>query len=110
MSTVGPPISRKEDNTIDIEAKLADLDARERTSEHRLKDLEADMRDLRELTQAVAVTSANVRDLTRRVDEMHGDIKTLGGTAGSRWNAAVEWLIKGAVGALVGAFMALVLR
>ena len=95
---------------IDIEAKLTELDARERTSEHCLKDLENEMRDLRELTQAVAVTSANVRDLTRRVDEMHGDIKTLGGTAGRRWNAAVEWLIKGTTGALVGAAMALLLR
>ena len=68
------------------------------------------MRDLRELTQAVAVTSANVRDLTRRVDEMHGDIRTLGGTAGRRWNTTVEWMIKGTVGALVGAAMALILR
>ena len=96
--------------SIDVEAKLAELDARERTSEHRLKDLETDMRDLRELTQAVAVTSANVRDLTRRVDEMHGDIKGLSSTAGRRWNAVVEWLIKGTVGALVGAAMALLLR
>ena len=95
---------------MDVEAKLAELDARERTSEHRLKDLEAEMRDLHELTTAVAVTNTNVQALTRRVDEMHADIKGLGGVAGKRWNVAVEWLVKGTVGALIGALMALVLK
>lgn len=95
---------------MDIEAKIAELDARERTSEHRLKDLETEMRDLHELTKAVAVTNTNVRELTRRVDEMHADIKGLGGVAGKRWNAAVEWAIKGTVGAIIGAMMALLLK
>ena len=95
---------------MDIEAKIADLEARERTSEHRIKDLEAEMRDLRELTKAVAVTNTNVQALTKRVDEMHADIKGLGGVAGKRWNAAVEWMVKGAVGALIGALMTLVLK
>lgn len=93
-----------------MEAKFADLDARSRAAERRIKVLEEEMRDLRELTQAVAVTNTNVRDLTRRVDEMHTDIKSLGSVAGKRWNAAVEWIIKGAVGALVGAAMALLLK
>lgn len=93
-----------------MEARIADLDARERASERRIKVLEEEMRDLRELTQAVAVTSSNVSDLTRRVDEMHADIKSLGGVAGKRWNAAIEWFVKGAVGAIVGAAMALLLK
>lgn len=95
---------------MDVEAKLAELDARERTSEHRLKDLEAEMRDLHELTKAVAVTNTNVQALTKRVDEMHADIKGLSGIAGKRWNAAIEWIIKGTVGAIVGALIALVLK
>ena len=95
---------------MDIEAKIAELDTREHASERRIKNLEDEMRDLRDLTQAVAVTSANVRDLTRRVDEMHTDIKGLGGIAGKRWNSAIEWIIKGTVGAIVGALIALVLK
>ena len=95
---------------MDVEAMIAELAARERTSEHRLKDLENEMRDLRELTKAVAVTNNNVQALTKRVDEMHADIKGLGGVAGKRWNSAVEWMVKGVVGAIIGALMALVLK
>lgn len=93
-----------------IEAKIAELDARETTSEHRIADLESELRDLRDLTQAVAVTSTNVQALTHRVDEMHADIKVLSGLSGKRWNAAVEWALKGAVGAVVGALMAIALN
>ena len=95
---------------MDVEAKLAELEARERTSEHRIKDLETEMRDLHKLTEAVAVTNTNVQQLTKRVDEMHADIKGLGAVPSKRWNAAVEWLIKGAVGAIVGAIFALLLK
>lgn len=95
---------------VDVEAKLAELEARERTSEHRLKDLEGELRDLRELTKAVAVTNTNVQELTRRVDEMHADIRGLGGTSGHRWNVVVDWTIKGIVAALAAALMATLLR
>ena len=95
---------------MDIEAKIAELDARQKTSEHRIKDLETEMRDLHKLTEAVAVTNTNVQQLTKRVDEMHTDIKGLRSIPGKRWNAAVEWIVKGSVGAIVGAIFALLLK
>lgn len=95
---------------MDIEAKLAELDARERTSEHRLRDLETEMRDLHALTKAVAITNTNVQQLQHRVEELHADIKGLTAVPMRRWNTVIEWLIKGTVGALVGALIATVLK
>ena len=80
---------------------LAQLDARQRTSEHRIRDLEAEMRDLRELTQAVAVTGEGVRELRGRVEELHDDVKRLTLRPVRRWDTAVAAVISAVVGALL---------
>ena len=88
---------------MDIEAKVAELDARERTSEHRIRDLENDLRDLRDLTNAVAVTHESVNHLKDRVEELHGDVKQLSAVPKNRWETAIAAFITAAIGALVGA-------
>ena len=90
---------------MDVEVKLTELDARQRTSEHRIKDLENEMRDLRDLTNAVAVTNESVRQLKRRVEELHGDVKALMTAPSSRWERIVSAAITALVGALVGAIV-----
>lgn len=86
---------------MDVEAMVAGLDARQRTSEHRIKDLEKDLRDLRDLTNAVAVTGESVRQLRDRVEELHGDVRSLTERPAHRWDTAVAAAVSAAVGAII---------
>ena len=85
------------------ELKLTELEARQRTSEHRIKDLENDLRDLRDLTNAVAVTNESVRQLRQRVEELHGDIRRLTNMPAKRYDTIITASITAVAGALVGA-------
>lgn len=87
---------------MDTEAKVAELDARQRTSEHRIRDLENDLRDLRDLTNAVAVTNESVNHLKDRVEELHADVKQLSAVPKTRWETVITALITAAIGALIG--------
>jgi predicted nuclease with TOPRIM domain len=93
-----------------IGAKVMELDARQRTSEHRIKDLESEVHDLRELTKAVAVTNESVHQLKDRVEELHTDVKSLSAAPGKRWEAVVLAIVTAVVGAIAGAVFALVLK
>lgn len=95
---------------MDTEAKVAELDARQRTSEHRIRDLENDMRDLRDLTNAVAVTHESVNHLKNRVEELHDDVKRLSAIPSSRWEKAVVAFVTALIGVLVGAWLKGVIR
>lgn len=86
---------------MDIEARLAGLDARQRTSEHRIKDLENDLRDLRDLTNAVAVTGESVRQLRDRVEELHDDVRRLTLRPARRFDTVVAAVISAAAGAVI---------
>lgn len=90
---------------MDTEAKLAELEARERTSEHRIRDLENDLRDLRDLTNAVAVTNESVNHLKDRVEELHSDVKNLSAVPKTRWETVVTALITAVIGALIGSLL-----
>ena len=93
-----------------IPAKLMEHDARIKSAEHRIRDLEGEMHDLRELTKAVAVTNSNVESLHEQFSELHRDVRELKEIPASRWEKVVVALITGAVGVVVGAVMALVVK
>ena len=88
---------------MDVEVKLTELDARQRTSEHRIKDLENEMRDLRDLTNAVAVTNESVRQLKRQVEDLHGDVKALMSVPSARWERIITATVTALIGAVIGA-------
>ncbi|MBQ6830612.1 MAG: hypothetical protein IJO59_05795 [Clostridia bacterium] len=90
---------------MDTEAKVAELDARQRTSEHRIRDLENDLRDLRDLTNAVAVTNESVNHLKDRVEELHADVKQLSAVPKTRWETVITALITAAIGAVIGSLL-----
>ena len=90
---------------MDTEAKVAELDTRQRTSEHRIRDLENDLRDLRDLTNAVAVTNESVNHLKDRVEELHADVKQLSAVPKTRWETVITALITAAIGAVIGSLL-----
>lgn len=93
-----------------VPAKVMEHEARIKSAEHRLKDLEGEMHDLRELTKAVAVTNSNVESLHEQFNELHQDVRDLKEIPASRWEKVVVAVITGVVGVLIGAIMALVIN
>lgn len=93
-----------------IPSKVVEHETRIKGVEHRVKDLEDEMHDLRELTNAVAVTGANVKNLQEQFSEMHQDVKDLKKIPASRWEKIVFAIITGVVGVVVGALMALIMK
>lgn len=91
---------------MEMQAKLAQLDARQCTSEHRIKDLENEVHDLRELTRAVAVMSESMHQLKERMEQLHSDVKDLSATPARRWNTVITTLITAVVSGAVGMLMA----
>ena len=93
-----------------LPAKVMEHDAKIKGVEHRVKDLENEVHDLRELTKAVAVTNSNVKQLSTQFDELHQDVKELKGIPSNRWNSMVTAIVTGVAGALIGAILTLVLK
>lgn len=85
-------------------------DAKIRGVEHRVKDLENEVHDLRALTEAVAVTNSNVKQLSNQFNELHQDVKELKEIPANRWNAVIVAVVTGVVGALIGAILTLILK
>lgn len=86
-----------------LPAKVMEHDAR-------IKNLETEVHDLRELTKAVAVTNSNVKQLSNQFHELHQDVKELKEIPATRWNNIITAIITGVVGALMGAVLALILK
>ena len=93
-----------------LPAKVMEHDAKIKGVEHRVKNLENEIHDLRDLTQAVAVTNSNVKQLSSQFDELHQDVKELKEIPSNRWDKVVTAIITGVVGALVGAVLALIIK
>ena len=85
-------------------------DAKIKGVEHRVKDLENEVHDLRALTEAVAVTNSNVKQLSNQFNELHQDVKELKGIPSNRWNSMVTAIVTGITGALIGAILTLILK
>lgn len=93
-----------------LPAKVMEHDAKIKGVEHRVKDLESEVHDLRELTKAVAVTNSNVKQLSNQFDELHQDVKELKGIPAKRWEGIITAIVTGVVGALIGAILTLIIK
>ncbi|MBP3389187.1 MAG: hypothetical protein J6K98_04845 [Clostridia bacterium] len=95
---------------MNYDVEITDLKRRETVTEHRLQDLEADVRDIRELTQAVAVTAKSVERLQADMGEVKADVKAIAGRSGKIWDKVVVAAVCAVATGLVAAVIALVLR
>lgn len=95
---------------VKVEHRLSAVEERAKSNSHRLDDLEKKQDEMSDLVQSVATIAQKQVDMDSDVREIKQDVKGLLEVPRKRWNAVIEWIIKGSVGALVGALIALVIK
>ena len=93
-----------------LPSKVMELDARMNSVEHRAKNLENEVHDLRALTEAMAVMNSTVKQLSNQFDELHQDVKELKEIPSKRWNSVITAIATGVVGVLIGAILSLIIK
>lgn len=88
----------------DINVKIAELEAREKSNTHRLDSVEARQAEISELVTAMSVVKNEQLHIKSDVVEIKEDVKKLTDKPGKRWDSIVDkliWLgISGAAGYL----------
>ncbi len=77
---------------------------------HRLDVLEADMRDIRSLTAAMAAVNEKVDNLKSDVNEIKSDVKEISKRPTAFWDRLVSVAIGAIVTGIIAAFLQLILK
>ncbi len=93
-----------------LEHRLSDVESRSKSNQHRLDELEKRQDEMTELVQSVAIIAQKQTDMDCDVREIKQDVKGLLAVPAKRWNAVADGTVKAAVGAIVGALLALLLK
>ena len=89
---------------------LEEVNASVKSAHHRIDGMESEIKDMRDLTTAVAVTARNVEGLQNDVTEIKADVKSITARPGKLWDI-LEGASIGAIAAgLVAAVLSLILK
>ena len=86
----------------EIQAKIAEIEARSKSNTHRIDDLEADNKALHQLATSVEVLATKQETIEANISEIKDDVKSLKAIPGGKWEALVKAVLTAIVGALVG--------
>ena len=85
-----------------IQAHVAAIDARCKSNQHRIDELEADNKALHQLATSVEVLATKQETIEANISEIKDDVKSLKAIPGGKWEALVKATVTAIVGALVG--------
>lgn len=91
---------------LDHEKRLTEVEARSKSNEHRLDDVEKRQDNLDELVSTVKVLAVREETVESDVKEIKNDVKNLTGKSGQRWDSLVEKVLTMIVAAVVGFIIA----
>jgi seryl-tRNA synthetase len=91
---------------LEHEKRLTEVEARSKSNEHRLDDVEKKQNDLSELVGTVKVLATKEEAVEKDVKEMKNDVKTLITKPAKRWDNLVSQLITLIVAAIFGFILA----
>lgn len=91
---------------LDHEKRLTEVEARSKSNEHRLDDVEKRQDNLDELVSTVKVLAVREETVESDVKEIKNDVKNLTGKSGQRWDSLVEKVLTMIVAAVVGFILA----
>lgn len=86
----------------EIQAYVAALDARCKSNQHRIDELEADNKALHQLATSVEVLATKQETIESNVNEIKLDVKALKALPGSRWEGLIKTAVTTIVAGLVG--------
>ena len=89
-------------NTEELAVALQETKDRSLRNEGRIKKLEGEQENLRELTTAVAVMAEQMKQMNGNVKSLEGKVDEIERRPAKRWEAVVAAIVTAAVGALVG--------
>ena len=90
-----------------IQAQIASLDARCKSNQHRIDELEADNKALHQLATSVEVLATKQETIEKSVNEIKTDVKALKALPASRWEGLIKAAVTAVVAGLVGYALAL---
>ena len=85
-----------------IQAHVAEIDARCKSNQHRIDELEADNKALHQLATSVEVLATKQETIESNVNEIKNDVKALKALPGSRWEGLIKTAVTTIVAGLVG--------
>ena len=91
---------------LEHEKRLTEVEARSKSNEHRIEDVEKKQNDLSELVGTVKVLATKEEAVEKDVKEMKNDVKTLITKPAKRWDNLVSQLITLVVAAIFGFILA----
>ena len=91
----------------EIQAYVAALDARCKSNQHRIDELEADTKALHQLATSVEVLATKQETIEASVTEIKNDVKSLKALPASRWEGLIKAAVTAVVAGLVGYALAL---
>lgn len=72
-----------------------------KSNQHRIEDLEQEQKELRNLTNAVALMASEQKSMRDDLSEMKGDIKAIKEKPAKRWDAMAEKVLMLVIAAVV---------
>lgn len=90
----------------EFEHRLTEVEARSKSNVHRLDEIEQRVASLESQSATVAVLAERMKNVETNVEEIKGDVKSLKGRSGKRWDSLVNQLITAAVAAIAGFILA----
>ena len=94
----------------DVAVEIAKLDQRQSVSEHRISDLEGELKDIRQLTTAVVQVNDKVDNLKTDVGEIKDKVEGITARPGKWWDKIVSAALGAAVTGLVAALLTLIIK
>lgn len=91
---------------LEHEKRLAVVEARSESHEHRLDEVEKRQTNLEELTTTVKVLAVREEAVESDVKEIKSDVKTLTGKPAKRWESLVTQIITIVAAAIIGFILA----
>lgn len=85
-----------------IQAQVASIDARCKSNQHRIDELEADNKALHQLATSVEVLATKQEAIEENVNEIKADVKSLKALPASRWEGLIKAVVTAIVAGLVG--------
>lgn len=85
-----------------IQAQVAAIDARCKSNQHRIDELEADNKALHQLATSVEVLATKQEAIEENVNEIKADVKSLKALPAGRWEGLIKAVVTAIVAGLVG--------